>query len=124
MFNQIKSITLFTYNIYFFDHFIKKSLQFDNELQAFSHQTKHKIEGLLELFEKKVFSSHKKKQQVVRNRIYRLQKTLYMHQVSQERNLNIFYFLARYGNHFIDYMSQTIELDSTAHQLITIGTKT
>lgn len=106
------------------DHFLKKSLQFDNELQAFSHQTKHKIEGLLELFEKKVFSSHKKKQQVVRNRIYRLQKTLYMHQVSQERNLNIFYFLARYGNNFIDYMSQTIELDSTVHQLITIGTKT
>lgn len=102
------------------DRFLKESLQFDKELHEFAKQTTHKIEGALEVFEKKVFSSHKKKQQVVRDRIYRLQKTLYMHQTPQERNLNIFYFLARYGHHFINYMCQTIDLNSRGHQLIGI----
>jgi bacillithiol biosynthesis cysteine-adding enzyme BshC len=105
------------------EHFLKKSLHFDEELKSFAQLTEHKIEEALKLFEKKIFSSHKKKQQVTMDRIYRLQKTLCMYKIPQERNLNVFYFLARYGTHFIDDIFQTVELDCKGHQLINLETK-
>jgi uncharacterized protein YllA (UPF0747 family) len=107
----------------FIEHYLTNSLHFDEELKNFAHLTEHKIEKALGLFEKKIFSSHKKKQQVTKDRIYRLQKTLCMYKIPQERNLNVFYFLARYGTHFIDDILQSLELDCPGHQLIKFGAK-
>jgi bacillithiol biosynthesis cysteine-adding enzyme BshC len=105
------------------ERFLKKSLYFDEELKRFTQLTEHKIEEALGLFEKKIFSSHKKKQQLTRDRIYRLQKTLCMYKIPQERNLNVFYFLARYGSYFIDDILESVELDCKGHQIINFGTK-
>ncbi len=104
-----------------FDNFSKQSLTFDPQLGDFAKQTHGKIEYLLNAFEGKVFSSHKKKSQESRDRIYRLWHSLYPNQGLQERGLNISYFVARYGFGVISYLFDRLEADQTAHQLISLS---
>lgn len=103
-----------------FESFKKDSLDFDPSLKEFAKQTYGKIDYALKNFEGKVFSSHKKKSQDVRDRIYRLWHTLFPSRGLQERTLNISYFLSKYGFDFIKFLHDYIDADETSHQLISV----
>lgn len=98
--------------------FAAETLRFDPGLDKFARQTHGKIDFALKNFESKVFSSHKKKSQEVRDRIYRLHRALYPNRGLQERCINISYFLSRYGFGFIRFLYDSLDSEEKAHQLI------
>ncbi|MDX9858662.1 MAG: bacillithiol biosynthesis cysteine-adding enzyme BshC [candidate division Zixibacteria bacterium] len=101
-----------------FREFLQESLEFDPNLQQVGEQAHGKIDYTLKSFEEKVFSSHKKKSKETRDRIYRLWHALYPNRGFQERTLNVTYFLARYGFHFIRVLHDHMDSEETAHQLM------
>lgn len=98
--------------------FIQTSLKFDPTIETFADQSRGKVDFLLKGIEGKVFSSHKKKSQETRDKIYRLWHSVYPNRNFQERSLNVSYFLARYGLDFIDFIYNKIDCEQSAHQLI------
>ena len=104
-----------------FEAFKTDSLDFDPALKKFAEQTYGKIDFSLKNFEGKVFSSHKKKSQDVRDRIYRLWHAVFTGRGLQERSLNISYFVSKYGFGFIDFMGKKIDIAEKAHQLISLS---
>jgi len=101
--------------------FIKESLKFDPSLESFGEQIHGKIEYSLKQLEGKVFSAHKKKSKVTRERIYRLWNTLFTNRGLQERTLNISYFISKYGFDIIKYIYDQLDSEEKAHQLIYIS---
>ena len=101
-----------------FTSFTEDSLRFDPSLAKFAEQIMGKVDFNLNAFEGKVFSSHKKKSQQTRDRIYRLGHGVFTNRGLHERSLNITYFLAKYGMGLIDYIYETLDSEETAHQII------
>ena len=104
-----------------FEDFADESLKFDPSLKQFSEQIYGKIDFNLNAFEGKIFSSHKKKSQEERDRIYRLWHSLYPNRTFQERVLNVSYFISRYSFEFIDLLYNSLESEIAEHQLIYIS---
>ncbi len=103
-----------------FDSFKAAEVKFDPALKDFSEQTFGKIDFDLKNLEAKVFASHKKKSQDVRNRIYRLWHALFPNRGLQERSVNIGYFISKYGFEFINFMHNQIDINEKYHQLISM----
>ncbi|HEX2897199.1 MAG TPA: bacillithiol biosynthesis BshC, partial [candidate division Zixibacteria bacterium] len=103
-----------------FDRFKSEAVKFDPALKDFSDQTFGKIDFALKNLESKVFASHKKKSQDVRNRIYRLWHALFPNRGLQERSVNIGYFISKYGFDFINFMYDQIDINEKHHQLISM----
>jgi bacillithiol biosynthesis cysteine-adding enzyme BshC len=101
-----------------FEQFSKDSLEFDQSLKQVSKQTSGKIDFLLNGFEGKVFSAHKKKSKEARERIYRLHRAAFTGRGLQERTLNVGYFLSKYGFEFVKFMYDRIDINEKAHQVI------
>ena len=104
-----------------FEAFKTDSLEFDQSLKKFAEQTYGKIDFSLKNFEAKVFSSHKRKSQEIRDRIYRLWHAVFTGRGFQERTLNISYFISKYGFGFIDFMQDKIDISEKSHQLISLS---
>jgi len=104
-----------------FRQFSDRSLEYDPNLKKLAEQTLGKIDYTVKGFEAKVFSSHKKKSQETRDRIYRLWNSVYPNRNFQERSLNIGYFLSKYGPGFIKFLYSNIESEQKAHQLISLA---
>ena len=105
---------------YHVNKFAADTLQFDPALKKSAEQTRGKIDFALKNFESKVFASHKKKSQEVRDRIYRLHRALYPNRGLQERCINISYFLSRYGFGFIRFLYDSLDSEEKAHQLVNL----
>lgn len=103
-----------------FKTFRNEALAFDPQLEKFGEQIQGKIDYNLNAFEGKVFSSHKKKSQEARDRIYRLANALYTNRGFQERSLNITYFLSRYGVGLVKFLLERMDSEETDHQLISL----
>ncbi len=101
--------------------FSDQSLKFDPSLEKFADQITGKIDFQLNAFEEKLFSSHKKKSQETKDKIYRLRNALYPARKFQERTLNINYFIARYGFQIIDFIYDALDSEETAHQVIRLS---
>lgn len=101
-----------------FKQFTDSTLAFDTALEGFAKQSFGKIDFTLKAFEGKVFSSHKKKSQQTRDKIYRLWNSIYPNRNFQERSLNVSYFISKYGLCFIDFLYEAIDCEQNAHQLI------
>ena len=101
-----------------FIDFTEDSLRFDPALAKFAEQIMGKVDFNLNAFEGKVFSSHKKKSQQTRDRIYRLGHGVFTNRGLHERSLNITYFLAKYGIGLIDYIYEALDSEEKAHQII------
>ena len=120
--NLEKDFRMFRKNIeQQFEAFKSDSLEFDQSLKKFAEQTYGKIDFSLKNFEAKVFSSHKKKSQEIRDRIYRLWHAVFTGRGFQERTLNISYFISKYGFGFIDFMLNKIDISEKSHQLISLS---
>jgi len=104
-----------------FNDFSQKSLEFDPSLKNFAKQIYGKIDFNLKAFEGKVFSSHKKKSQETRDRIYRLWKAVYPNRDLQERSMNITYFIARYGCGIIPFLYDKMDSEEKSHQIIKLS---
>jgi len=101
-----------------FDDMSGTILESFSSLEPMAKQTFGKIGSALDHFEKKVHSQHKKNNDIIRNRIYRLASTLYPNKSFQERVININYFISRYGFGIVEYMIEKIDINSARHQLI------
>lgn len=101
-----------------FQQFVDEALQFDPALRKVAEQTVGKIDYNVKAFEAKVFSSHKKKSQETREKIYRLNDNLRPDRNFQERAINISYFLSKYGMGFVDFIYDRMESEEMAHQLV------
>lgn len=101
--------------------FADETLKFDPALKKSAEQTHGKIDFTLKNFENKVFASHKKKSQEVRDRIYRLHRALYPNRGLQERCLNISYFVSRYGVSFVPYLYDILDSEEKSHQLVDLS---
>lgn len=82
--------------------------------------SQEKILYQLQSLRTKFINSSAKREQTVTRQIERLITLLYPENTLQERQLNGYYFLARYGYGFIETLYQAIELDSDKHQVITL----
>jgi bacillithiol biosynthesis cysteine-adding enzyme BshC len=103
---------------YHLNKFSNEALQFDPSLKKFTKQTLGKIDYLIKGFEGKVFSSHKRKSNETRDRIYRVYNALYTCRDLQERSLNILPFLSKYGRDFINWLYRELEGEEQNHQLL------
>lgn len=101
-----------------FRQFTDRTLRYDPGLGKLAEQTLGKIDYTVKGFEAKVFSSHKKRSQETRDRIYRLWHSVYPNRNFQERSLNITYFLSKYGRGFIQFLYDAMDSEQKAHQLI------
>jgi len=101
-----------------FQEFIDESTAFDPNLKQTAKQIYGKIDYQLNQFQGKVFSSHKKKSQETRDRIYRLWHALYPNRGLQERTLNIGYFVSKYGMSFVGDLYDALDSEETSHQLL------
>ncbi len=104
-----------------FKAFVKRSLQFDKQLESVAHNIYGKIDYNLKQFEGKVFSAHKRKSSETRDRIYRLYNALYTNRGLQERALNVTYFLSKYGMDFMPFAHEQLDSEEKAHQLISLS---
>lgn len=101
-----------------FEDISRGSLTFDPALGNFARQTYGKIDFTLKTFEAKVFSSHKKKSQETRDRIYRLWHAAYPNHRFQERTLNVSYFVSRYGLDIVSFIYEKMDCEEKAHQVL------
>jgi len=98
--------------------FSEHVIEFEKALEPMLKQTYGKIDFAVGNLENKIFSQFKKKMDVVRQQIYRLQTALYPNQTFQERSLNINYFMSKYGPGVVDYIINKLEVGNDNHQLI------
>lgn len=103
---------------YHLNKFSNEALQFDPSLKKYTKQTLGKIDYLVKGFEDKVFSSHKRKSNETRDRIYRVYNALYTCRGLQERTLSILPFLAKYGRGFLSWLNRELEGEDQNHQLL------
>ncbi len=104
-----------------FKEFQGALLNYEPSLDGIAGQSLGKIDFVLKTLENKVFSSHKKKSQDIRERIYRLEKAVFPKRVLQERAMNITYFIARYGFGIIPFLYEKIDSERKEHQIVTLS---
>lgn len=104
-----------------FVEFRKDLLNYEPSLDGIAGQSLGKIDFVLKTLENKVFSSHKKKSQDIRERLYRLEKAVFPRRGLQERAMNITYFIARYGFGIIPFFYEKIDSERKEHQIITLS---
>lgn len=71
----------------------------------------HQVDGL----EKKILSAHKKKNDTLRQQLYRLSANLYPSGVYQERVINIVPWLCKYGPDFLKELSSIVDVSNPSH---------
>ena len=67
---------------------------------------------------KKTYLAELRKNESIHNRVESLFYSLYPNGHLQERSININTFLNKYGEHFIDWLYESIDLDDHGHRLI------
>lgn len=103
------------------DNFSEKSLGFDSSLREFANQTFGKIDFALKTFEGKLFSAHKKRSTDMREKIYRLQASLYPNGAFQDRSLNIANFVARYGFRAVSWLYESVDPFAPGPKMISMS---
>ncbi len=101
-----------------FSELAKQVIAFDKTLEANAGQVLGKIEHALAAFEKKTFASHKRKLADERAALYRAGNSLFPRHGLQERTLSVVYYLSRYGYPLMDFIFESLELDTANHQLL------
>ncbi len=69
----------------------------------------------------KILKSEKRRHDEDRSRLERLQANLFPSGHLQERTLSVLYYLSKYGPELIGELTSALSLDTTAHQVVRIG---
>jgi len=88
-------------------------------LPALSH-TLEKIHTYLNVLKEKTVSAQKRQHEVSLRQIDKAAANLFPSSDFQERQLNILYFLNKYGPEFVRWLSTEIQVDKLKHQLLRI----
>ena len=90
----------------------------DVSLLSASETTIQKMKGHLTLFEQKIYQSKKQRDQVVTRQIEKMFNYLTPDSVAQERQLNIFSFLNRFGKDVLRTIDQACEPFPIEHRIV------
>lgn len=80
--------------------------------------TRKKIQYQLENLRAKFVGAESRQQEILARQVDSLLRTLYPSRGLQERQINIFYFLSRYGPEFLEELYDAIDLSEPDHQLL------
>ncbi len=94
---------------------------FDPTLADFVKNSSGRILGQIEGIEKKILQAYKKRDDVLRQQLYKASHSLYPRNQPQERQLNIVPYLFRHGFGFIDQLYEGMDISSFDHQIIRIS---
>jgi bacillithiol biosynthesis cysteine-adding enzyme BshC len=94
--------------------------QIDPTVAASLATRRHKIIYHIAATRKKALLAQLRSDEVADRRVRELFATLLPHGALQERSINVFYFLSKYGPPFLDWICDAIDLDNKKHRLIRI----
>jgi len=107
------------------EHFVQRIAElekivvsFEPTLQKSFGQGAGKIKAELNALEKKAFQAHKRKNEIIRDQVYKIAAHLYPEGKPQERVLGLPYYLNKYGFGIVRYIAEHLQLDICDHQLI------
>ena len=94
--------------------------EFDPTLVDFVKSTRGRFENQLQGLEKKILQAFKKRNDVIRQQLYKAHNSLYPNNHLQERELNIVPYLFKHGFNFIDQLYEAMDVSSFEHQIVRI----
>lgn len=95
-------------------------LHFDPSLKEAFDKVEGKFDYEFRGLENKVIRDSRKRDTTLMNRLKRARESLYPNNLPQERGLNIFYFLVKYGVDFVNRLYDTFPSDYTRHHYLSI----
>jgi uncharacterized protein YllA (UPF0747 family) len=95
-------------------------VRIDPSLKGASETALQRIEHAIQVLEGKATEALKRQSEVSVRQIQKALDHLYPHERFQEREINVTYFLNKYGFEFIRHLERSIRLDTTGHQVIAI----
>jgi uncharacterized protein YllA (UPF0747 family) len=98
-------------------------VNFDKTLLDAVQKAQSRIHHQMEQLQKKVVQAHKKRDDVMRQQLYKAGNTIYPEHKLQERVLNIVPYLFKYGFEFIDRIYAAMDISDHDHQVINIQGK-
>jgi len=93
-------------------------VKIDPTLADFVKNSSGRILGQIEGIEKKVLQAYKKRNDVLRQQLYKASHSLYPNNQLQERQLNIVPYLFKHGFSFIDQLYEAMDVSSFDHQIV------
>lgn len=105
-----------------FGELVSKVAAIDPELTGHGSESLHKMLHQVDYLEKKVHQYHRKSCETVIKRFHNIQNNLYPRQNWQERVLNIFPYLFKYGCGLVDTVTNQPLIGGTRHKLVYLGT--
>lgn len=95
-----------------------KLVGIDTTLEKTVEQAKAKFDLELQNLEKKGIAAAKKKNEVLREQVYRTKELLFPEGVLQERVINATYFLVKYGFELLPRVKSQINFENADHQVV------
>jgi uncharacterized protein YllA (UPF0747 family) len=95
-------------------------ISFEKTLADTVQNVKGRIQGQIDLLEKKIVQAYKKRNEVMRQQLYKAQNSLNPNSHIQERELNIVPYLFKYGFEFTDRIYEAMDITDFDHQIIRI----
>ncbi|HXF48566.1 MAG TPA: bacillithiol biosynthesis cysteine-adding enzyme BshC [Verrucomicrobiae bacterium] len=92
----------------------------DRTLEKTVEQVKAKFDLEIQNLEKKGIAAAKKKNEVLREQIYRTKELLFPEGVLQERVVNATYFLVKYGFDILPKIKSQVNFENFDHQVVTL----
>jgi len=96
----------------------KAVTSFEPTLEKPFRQSAGKMKAELAALEKKAFQAHKRKNEIIREQVYKISGHLYPENKLQERVFGLPYYLNKYGFGLVNYLAEHLRLDTSDHQLI------
>jgi len=94
--------------------------EIDPTLEKTTEQVKAKLDLELQNLEKKGIAAAKKKNEVLREQVFRTRELLFPEGVLQERILNASYFLVKYGFELLPRIKNQINFENFDHQVVSL----
>lgn len=79
-----------------------------------------KIEYQMNHLKEKMISAQKRKNEIAMNQIDKVAANIYPNLILQERQLNVLYFMNKYGLDFVRWLQNEIRIDSFGHQVLNL----
>jgi uncharacterized protein YllA (UPF0747 family) len=79
-----------------------------------------KIHTLLTVLKEKTYAAQKRQHEIVLRQLEKAASSVFPRSTLQERELNIVYFLNKYGMEFLRWLRGELTIDKFAHQVINI----
>ena len=92
----------------------------DRTLVKSAEATRAALVKEFDRFRHRVLKAEKRNHEQVRERLQKAQGNLFPGGKPQERTVSMLYFLNKYGDAFIERLSQSLSLDTRCHQILSV----